>query len=50
MGFEGVSDSLVVLVFEFFVPEGKSEGGLRDVGTLMKEKVSLWSPLINRTN
>ena len=50
MGFEGVSVSLVALVFEFFVPEGKREGGLRGVGTLMKEKVSLRSRSIKRTN
>ena len=50
MGFEGVSVSLVVLDFDFFVPEGKSEGGLRDVGTLVQGKVSLWSHSINRTN
>lgn len=45
MGFEGVSVSLVASGFAFFVPEGKSGGGLRGVGTLMNE-VSLWSDSI----
>jgi hypothetical protein len=38
----GVFISSVVLVFEFFVPEGKRGGGLRGVGTLMKKDKSIF--------